>query len=213
MKYKEVTQEILDNGYCMFPSHFEITNKIVEIANTLMIDQNYKVGRAYRTDEPSHLAEDLLSLVCNKDIKEIFNTLCQNIKCQDVFITHEYKNNEMERNNWLHFDRLRCLKAMVYLTDVDEDCGPFSLVPQSHKKGYGLRNNFRSGLSYKNKSNRIKLDYPHLYETPLKLCGGKGTLILFDTDVFHKGGDVCDNKNRKLIRSHWYPNHTWREAS
>ena len=45
------------------------------------------------------------------------------------------------RNNYLHFDRSRCMKSLVYLEDTDEDCGPFTIVKKSHRKGnHGRRN-------------------------------------------------------------------------
>jgi hypothetical protein len=59
----------------------------------------------------------------------------------------------------------------------------------------------------------IKLDYPELYKEPTPIFGAPGTLILFDTDIFHLGGKVSTGKERKLIRSHWYPNFEWRVRS
>ena len=135
------------------------------------------------------------------------------IQCRDIFITHEYKNTAIERNNWLHFDRLRCLKAMVYLTDVEKGCGALSIAPNSHLKGRELRREFQNMNSYEDKPNRIELDYPELMVDPHEICAPAGSLILFDTDSFHKGGDVAKNKERLIIRSHWYVDMNWRIES
>ena len=200
-----------ESGYCVFPEYYTVEEHLCGEVDLLMQDYQYKGGRSHKTT-PHSLSRGLLDIVCSIEIGEVFNTLCDSIICQDIFMTHDFKNDEMERNMWLHIDRLRCYKAMVYLTDVDESCGPFSVVPKSHKNGYFIRNSFKH-MSYANKPNRIKLDHPHLYEEPLKICGKKGTLILFDTDIFHMGGKVDDEKERMLIRSHWFPQYDWRVNS
>jgi len=127
-------------------------------------------------------------------------------------ITHEFKSDQKARNNWLHFDRWRSYKAMVYLTDVAENDGPFSVIPRTHTVGASLRR-LTIDQRYENRLNRIELDYPDLYKEPTKILGLAGTLILFDSDIFHEGGKIQKNHQRKLIRSHWYSNQTWRERS
>jgi len=52
--------------------------------------------------------------------------------------------------------------------------------------------------------NRIELDYPELLEEyPSEPVEGKaGTLIVFDTNTFHKGGLVEEEKERLVVRLH-----------
>ena len=68
-------------------------------------------------------------------------------------------------------------------------------------------------MRYENRPNRIELDYPELYQEPLGLIGTSGTLILFDSDIFHLGGKIEKDHERTLIRSHWYSTKNWRENS
>jgi len=213
MNTQSVLNELRTNGYFVSKEHFSIKDSTLTLAENLTNDESYKVGRSYKTNMPETMAPELVSLVSNSQIEEVFKSIEPTTACQDIFITHEYKNDLIERNNWLHFDRLRSLKAMVYLTDVKEDCGPLSLVPGSHKQGKELRHNFKEIESYEEKPNRIEIDYPELMTAPIPIYAGAGTLILFDTDIFHKGGDVADNKERKIIRSHWYPDFEWRVNS
>ena len=212
MNQANMIEQLVNNGYAVLQGYCKIPPSAIAEADALLTDETYKVGRSYKTNNPISLPGELYFLACNIEINQVFGAMYPGIGCQDVFITHEYKNEEMERNNWLHFDRLRCLKAMVYLEDVGEPDGPFSVVPGSHKRGHELRSGFL-GKAYEEKPNRIELDYPELLVEPTKICGPAGTLILFDTDIFHKGGDVDDGKERKLIRSHWYVDHNWREKS
>lgn len=64
----------------------------------------------------------------------------------------------------------------------------------------------KNGL-FTNNKNRLELDYPQLYE-PNKLVpveGKAGTLIVFDSDIFHQGGKInIKDKERIVLRSHNY---------
>ena len=204
-------QEFEKNGFIILPEFYKITEEHLENADSLMTDYGYKIGRRHATHNYKALPENLKSLVCNEEIRLFFNSFFKEIlSCRDVMITHEYKHDVMERNNWLHFDRWKSLKAMVYLTDVDESNGAFSVVPATHTKASVLRRNAKS-LPYSLRPNRIKLDYPQYYKEPDLVLGKAGTLILFNSDVFHVGGNISEGTERMLIRSHWYMNRNWQE--
>ncbi|HCT51064.1 MAG TPA: hypothetical protein DF712_01265, partial [Balneola sp.] len=131
------------------------------------------------------------------------------IPCQNAMITYDYLN-KFEINQYLHFDRWKSLKAMVYLTDVEEGDGAFSVAPGSHIRGGELRR-LNKNLPYTMRPNRIEHDFPEDYKKPVKILGPSGTLILFDSDIFHCGGNVSEGHSRKLIRTHWYYNRKWAE--
>lgn len=206
-------QKFLDDGYLILPGYYNISQEQIDISNSLMTDYGYKIGRKYVSNNPAELPNELKQLICTKEIKDFFDYISgTDLACRDVMLTHEFKHDIMERNKWLHFDRWRTLKAMVYLTDVVDGCGPFSVVPKTHKKAAPIRRKFKN-LPYENRLNRIELDYPELMQEPIGLFGKAGTLILFDSDVFHLGGNISEGNERKLIRSHWYTNNHWRENS
>lgn len=129
---------------------------------------------------------------------------CPNLN-YEVFVTHDYRHdNGLARNGYLHFDRAFTFKFLIYLSDVDENCGPFSIVPRSHFKGKKLREKTAND-QYEDKKNRIFLDYPELGYTEediVPVLGEAGDLIIFDTDVFHMGGVVKEGFERLLIRGH-----------
>ena len=210
------TEQIIDNlqtkGYSVVENYFSINDKQVTLADSLLKDNKFERGAAYRTSNIGEFPDELFKLVCNKDIQSVFSRFAKDIRCQEIFVTHEYNTNILTRPNQLHFDRLRSLKVMIYITDVSENNGPLSIVPGSHKKSCLLRRQFVN-MSYENKGNIVEKHYPHLYEEPIKICGDKGTLIFFDSDVFHLGGKNEENHERKIIRSHWYPSPQWRHNS
>lgn len=123
----------------------------------------------------------------------------------EVYITHDYiQDKGTGRNGFLHFDRTYTFKFFVYLSDVDEGCGPFTVIPKTHLIGKKLRKKYQ-GVSYKKKKNRIFKDHADLGYSEkdlVPITGASGTLIIFDTDLFHKGGETKDNKERLIIRGH-----------
>ncbi len=128
--------------------------------------------------------------------------------CGSIYATHDYKNDKgLARNGWLHFDRNNCLKFFVYLTDVDKTNGAFSCSVGSRSKGEELRKKaWVDNLNYGDVKNRINLDYPTLNDIypPEPIEAKAGTLIVFDTDTFHKGGECEDGKERLVIRAHCF---------
>lgn len=126
---------------------------------------------------------------------------------KNVYATHDYKfDGELARNGWLHFDRIWCLKFFIYLTDVDKSCGAFNCSPKSRELGERLRNESWkvNNHSQAHIKNRIELDYPELLEKykPEPVEGKAGTLIVFDTNTLHKGGQVEEGNERLVVRLH-----------
>ena len=125
--------------------------------------------------------------------------------CSAIYATYDYKSNEgLARNGWLHFDRSNCLKFFIYLTDIDKTNGAFSCSPGSRSKGKELREKAWASKNYENVKNRIELDYKELIsEFPsIPVEAKAGTLIVFDTDCFHKGGLCEEGKSRLVVRAH-----------
>jgi hypothetical protein len=199
----------MKEGYILKENYFNITQTDVQIADSIMVDISYKNGKRFLTHNIEDVPTCLRNLIVNEDLREFFNLLEPKIPCRDVMLTHDYLN-KFEINQYLHFDRWRSLKAMVYLTDVGEGDGAFSVVPGSHKRGAELRRSYRN-LPYGIRPNRVVSDFPEDYKKPVKILGPAGTLILFDSDIFHSGGDIYEGRERKLIRSHWYYNRKWQE--
>ena len=81
---------------------------------------------------------------------------------------------------------------MVYLEDVTAQSGPLTVAPGSHRIGRYLRVRENQKSNYSDKLNRIDIDYPGILYEECPILGPAGTTILFDTDIFHKGGNVTD---------------------
>ena len=84
-------------------------------------------------------------------------------------------------------------KALLYLTDVTEDNGPFELLPRSHHLRSVLIGIEKADLKYM--QNRISNDevcrLEELLSTPRKtITGSAGTLVLFNSSSIHRGRPI-----------------------
>ena len=122
---------------------------------------------------------------------------------QSVVSTHDYiETDNWERQGWLHFDKSNSLKFFLYLTDVDEGCGAFEIVPKSHKMGKKLRTEWGSNQYEKKRKLEDTLKDYLLENKILPIMEKRGSLIVFDSDTFHKGGAVKNGKERIIVRLH-----------
>lgn len=211
---KEVIDKIRLNGFVKFPGYLEDVSGIkgeVEKIIEETVEDDYLFGKAARIGSVDHHQEvnpNIFNFFAQKWMYDLFAMYSGKVaNFQEMFVQHDYRNDRgVNRNGELHFDRLWTFKYMLYLTDVDETQGPFCTVPGSHIDGKFLRERtWSDNGSYNKAKNRIFKDYPELgysEEDIVPITGAAGTLIVFDTDLFHLGGLVQDNKDRILIRSH-----------
>ena len=100
-----------------------------------------------------------------------------------------------------HIDKKRYLKVFLYVDDVEEKDGPFSVClgvspSENEKKRLLWTNNDNKnehGLLYHNDITHIK-----------KMIFKAGTIICFDTNVPHFAGKVEKNGCRKVLRFNYF---------
>ena len=147
--------------------------------------------------------------ICNRYLGD------ESLLNHDIFLVHDVRTSVHIAQD-LHYDKIPTLKFFIYLTDTTSENGSFYCVPGSHKYTKKLQD-----------KNRIELKSPEHSETrfvPLEfqseqipLEGKAGTLIIFDTDVFHRAGKV-DKGERFVMRGHsrekkFIPGYTNHEAN
>jgi len=193
---------------------------------------SYPFGSTYAINDPKHLPNDSLQKIFFSKpwMKELFLNYNNKISkgfFNSIYSTHDYKfDGSIGRNGYLHFDRNVSLKYFLYLNDVTKENGAFFIQPNSHKLGKELRekawgkfiptpnDNFLKkvllklfGKHFSVVKNRLELDYPELYDYSklIPVEGKAGTLIVFDSDVFHQGGKINkEGEERIVLRMHNY---------
>lgn len=213
---QDIIERLKQDGYCLLPNFLSDSVKIGFIREVDDIlensrDDNYKFGKAERIGslKENSTKRPFIFEAFNSDILQATSKARFQGKPHftEIFVTHEFINDRgIERNGYLHFDRLPTLKFFFYASEVnDMSDGPLILVPGSHTIGEELRKQ-ESNNEYQNKKNRIKIDYPKLYtaieDKMVPIFGAAGTLIIFHTDTFHMGGNVSSGHSRKICRLH-----------
>lgn len=185
---------------------------------------NYSFGKAIRSDNPSSwdLAETptVTSFFRNSEWMYKVATGYQQLNVgfqRDIFSTYDYISDQgVGPQGWAHFDRLQRFKFFLNVTDVCEQCGPLTVSPGSHHMTKRLRsmepdpNNitkWRFGRFYGDDGRCDFWDepqnhYPEIEYELVPITGPAGTLIIFDSDVIHKGGNVQPGNERIVVRSH-----------
>lgn len=210
-KTLEVVNIIKDYGICRIPNYLDpdtlskVKLDALELVTNESVD-DYEFGKAtkfFRQQTNKTLIRDVFGSSNMDNLSKAYLGRSHDSN-REVFITHDYKHdNGLARNGFLHFDRIYTFKYFIYLSDVNENCGPFSIVPKSHIKGRQLRT--KTSGQYEEQKNRILLDYPELGYTNndvVQILGNAGDLMIFDTDTFHMGGAVKKGNERLIIRGH-----------
>lgn len=113
-----------------------------------------------------------------------------------------------------HFDKTWNLKFMVYIEDIlQTQHGAFSVHPGTQ----GLsRQEFRKWFDQYGVNNEVIVGTPAYYamgndNVPpnlsecVEILAPAGTLIIFSTDVYHRGGYLKLGATRRILRAHSHP--------
>lgn len=152
-----------------------------------------EMNSKYFPDTASVFGSEWMGNICNRYLGD------ESVLNHDIFLVHDVTTSVHVAQD-LHYDKIPTLKFFIYLTDTTSGNGSFYCVPGSHEYTKKLQD-----------KNRKKLKSPGHSETrfvPLEfeseqipLEGKAGTLIIFDTDVFHRAGKV-DKGERFVMRGH-----------
>lgn len=215
---QKIVESIRKHGIVLVDNYVdnlkELKKEVDKILEQVQDDGSYKFGKASRIGsaiEQYSTSPEICSVFTSNWMSEITNLYLgiPNRFNHDIFITHDYRNDQgVETNGFFHWDKLHTFKFFIYLTDVNsEDDGAFTVIPGSHLQNSILRQKEWSGKTYQQvESVKCKLhEFPQLNKIEkdmIPILGKAGQLIIFDTDIWHKGGNVSSGKERKIIRGH-----------
>ena len=114
-----------------------------------------------------------------------------------------YKEGALGSGGGWHVDSHSVqFKAMIYLTDVSEDNGPFEVIPGSHKPKWFLVFLLRNWFSFTSIT-RFDNQLVSKYDTK-KMMGKRGTVVLFNPLLIHRGLPVT--KGERYALTNYYVN-------
>lgn len=153
-----------------------------------------KLNDTIRWYNETHLHTDVGTEYLKANL-EVRSTMCNRVT---------YKPSNLGSGGGWHRDMTyrRGFKAMVYLTDVDAQSGPFQFIPRSADVNYHF-------------SHLLKVDqYQFTHQEVLDFIGGdenqivsciapKGTLLLFETNMIHRGKPLNEGRVRYAMTNYY----------
>ena len=117
--------------------------------------------------------------------------------------------NHGSGEGWHRDAFLRQFKAILYLSDVGPNNGPFQLVKNSHQPFQILRDIWNGTLNYKQYRLSVKEVESITKDSPERIAtytAKAGTLILVDTSSIHRGMPILKG-TRYALTNYYYPEH------
>lgn len=99
---------------------------------------------------------------------------------------------------------LKIVKVFIYLVDVDENCGPFTYIPDTHPFGSDTARALQYEKRKRVLDDEIGSDFPP--QTWRTCTGPKNTMILADTVGYHRGGKP--SKGQRILMTFTYASAT-----
>lgn len=144
--------------------------------------------------------QDALSDV-DEIVENYFNMYIANKKKLKKFVLANSvvptENNKGSGGGW-HRDSVnrRQLKLMIYLSQVDENSGPFQYISGTHKVQNKLLCSLKAMNNRRFSDDDIKNNYRK--DRIVSFEGKPGTMILFDSSGVHRGAPILDGKRLAL---------------
>ena len=142
-KLRDILLEIKENGYVVIPNFFnkeqcksciKDMDWMFENKKEFVQESEYADSRIFGAE---HLSENIKNFSTNKLLNDLANaynavpTSCGFTLAGKIQTTgHEYGSG----GAWHRDSYFRQFKSLMYLTDVDNEHGPFQVIRQSHKQ-------------------------------------------------------------------------------
>jgi len=197
INYLKIQKNLESHGFYVLKNFFTKSKceKLLSILSTKKISKkdpgNFHNG-AFLIYNLQNKHKDFLDLIFNKVINKI---------CQNFFYKAAYKNDKdiyqfdllhsrilhgKSKAQHLHLDSRVCgiyppthIQFFIYLDNVKKEDGPTQVVPRSHKI-----------LKYPNKKDNKKTK---------KITGGKGTLIIINSSLWHGSSQKITEGPRSIL--------------
>ena len=216
---ESIVMKIKKSGYCFIENYWsqEQCKKAIEEINTLRKQRNFFTESLTYIDSSGILISKGGDLRCRKSnlilstakffyedekLRNVAKSYSQCSKPGDIMcnlLEYDEKTKKNSGGEW-HCDtkdRLQ-LKAILYLTDVNEKNGPFSIIPFSKK--------YIQDDSFIRKTNlRLKKSFIEKFQKKdiIELIGSQGSLILVDTSIPHRG-KIIEEGHRYAYTFYFY---------
>ena len=199
-KEKEILNVIKENGYVVIPNHYdkEFCNKCIEEINLLL--ENKKEFVQIKSDLRIFGAEELSENIRKFAEDEFLTSLANYYNAKDTCNAFTMANrieahsgNKGSGEGWHRDSIFRQFKSIVYLSDVNEENGPFELIEKSHKLSSIIKDT-KSGntdcMESRFDNDTVNKIANENLDRHKIIVADAGTVLLVDTSIIHQGRPI-----------------------
>lgn len=198
-KEKGLLEEIQKNGYIVLPDFFnkefcqicmEEMDSMYENKKEFVHEDDYGDSRIFGAEE---LSEHIKKFYDHPLLNKLANTYSAVATCCGFTLAGRIKATGNEYGSggpWHRDSYFRQFKSLLYLTDVNENNGPFQIIRGSHKHDQIMEDSKSGNLESmqctfpQETVDKILKDDPSRLDT---LTAKAGTVVLVDTSAIHRG--------------------------
>lgn len=196
-KEKEILNIVKENGYAVMPNYYdkEFCDKCIEEINLLL--ENKKEFVQKKSDLRIFGAEELSENIQKFAEDEFLTSLANHYNAKDTCNAFTMANriealsgNKGSGEGWHRDSIFRQFKSIVYLSDVNEDNGPFELIEKSHKLSSIMKDTKSGNIDFMesrfddNTVNQIANENLDRHKI---IVANAGTVLLVDSSIIHQG--------------------------
>lgn len=199
-----IIDNYLDNSKCdKMVLEMDKTKKNFNKSNTnLHINGSGRDLRFTNYEVKNIIAKKFLNdISIQKIFEELLERKIVKKRCQAGIVEHNEKEKQSSGGGW-HIDNKQMqLKAMIYLTDVDIENGPFSLISNTENLILPNTKGDKSGTRF---DEETIFSSPEINKNDINIITGKkGTCILFNARNIHRGMEIKKEK-RYTLTNYYY---------
>ena len=198
-KEKDILMEIKKNGYIVIPDFFDKDqcNACIKDMDWMFENKKEFVQESEYADSrifgAEHLSENINKFATDKLLNDLANAYNAVPTCCGFTLAGRIKATGHEYGSggpWHRDSYFRQFKSLLYLTDVDENHGPFQIIHESHKQKKISSDTKTGNLESMQCKFNKEIVEKILKEEPDRLVSftaKAGTVVLVDTSVIHRG--------------------------
>ena len=215
---KPIVSRIRERSYVVVPEYLSRTTCDEIISDVDRLIQRFPdciqvdaVGADHRIFGSQHGAKAIMAFHNDQYALEIGHAYCGSpiVNFSTLAARLEARPGNAGSGQGWHRDRQpQQFKAIVYLTDVTHDNGPFQIIPGSHRTFRKLIDAVRADLDPNTtrlsdaEVERILANSSYELDT---ITGKAGSMILVDTSAIHRGMPIFEGTRYALTNYYYFP--------
>ena len=212
----KIVEEIKQHGYYVIKNFLDRKECDLIIKRINKFIKNYpkliwtdKVKSDSRIFGAEHIDPKIKSFSKNKFIKDIGSLLLKKKLSSLMIMANKvvHKNKNLGSGQGWHKDSYaKQFKSILYLSNVETGNGPFQLIEKTKNPTFDFHLFYKYEKNLKNtrfSENEVK-SISKGKKKIVNICGKKGTLILVDTSLIHRGMPIKKGK-RYALTNYMYP--------